>query len=1172
MTSSYSDEYCHPSRIIQISNGRIRGKTYSFPELPKVDCFLGIPYGRLPIGELRFQKPRPVGNWNGIRDCSKFGPRAPQMDFMPSGPDQPPTSEDCLNLNVFVPCGDEFTLEDEKSGGRPVLVFIHGGGYAFHAASDYGDKGMCSTICKKGIIVVTVQYRLGFFGFLSTGDEVAPGNYGLWDQALALKWIHENIAYFGGNPMNVTVSGQSAGGASCDLLSLSPISRDLFQKVLPMGGNAECHFAMDEAENVRKACLTFAKKMGFEEDPNCKCVCDVPVIDTVSLHDQNKILVAFFRGLPAEELALGILGKPGFKINQKKLELVPVYDGAFLPKPLGELRREAPQKVCMIGATEYEGMFFVAMKRLKSGRKFIDQAIRRGIGLSDEENDEELNEVVDRIRRTYLIDDENSDTKVLEKAIIRIIGDSQISFSLPGYTSKMTASGHKVFLFSFDFARSGRLGFGNLMPFEAATHCSELPYIFGKGPFYEFHPDKEDKLVIDNFTTLIANFCRYGDPNGMEGGVWTPASKDNPYQYFTIDKECRMMEDYQDRTAEVWVNGIKAVKKIRRRKKSATSGQMEQLQVGGASGKKASIFALDCREAMFVPFEHESEQSTPFELAADVIWKSMSAIALAGNQNHYVSVLFFNTAKKSKETNAVDNVYNVVELAVLNPSIVSDFRSKYSGGDNIRERIESEFGIGTANLAELFFRFLKDITYGVGGKLQRNRCVVHLLSTMSDITEGYTDLLRKTAVIRKDLLGNGCRCATYLFGEGEPAPQWREIDADIDNMHDKLYELELDARYVTQEKSRRVIASVDFELAAGMSIALGIYGLYTKHPFPQSAKLDAETNEPIVTKTAYVEHDTGNEVAPVDVKMQQFVGGVDVALNKKDVEEFRRLCEPGIVLLGFKPLSTFKLQHCFNGSKFVFPQEKNIAGSSSLYKALLDECLEQQKYALVRYTMKRNTAPRLAALVPRKGQEGNPTVFEGFHLIDLPFSDDKRNLTGPMTKEDIVNDEPKAKHIDMAKAFIKKLSSSYSADSFSNPHLEKYYKYIEATALEQDMPTEDELTSHTKPWYANDNTKDRASAECEALCTALIPTSAPEHASVKRGANATGGGGPKKAKKTFDTKDEFIELAKELHAQNQMGHFTKQDLCNGANLVGMVYNKAMKKDQLIERLTEHLAL
>ncbi|KHJ95927.1 hypothetical protein OESDEN_04119 [Oesophagostomum dentatum] len=130
------------------------------------------------------------------------------------------TSEDNLYLNVFTPAWDP-----SDTAGFAVMVFIHGGGFISDSAVKYGDSDICEHLCTKDVVVVTVQYRLGYLGFFSTGDEVCPGNFALWDQTLALKWVQENIAFFNGNPQNVTVMGQSAGGASVDLLSICPASR-----------------------------------------------------------------------------------------------------------------------------------------------------------------------------------------------------------------------------------------------------------------------------------------------------------------------------------------------------------------------------------------------------------------------------------------------------------------------------------------------------------------------------------------------------------------------------------------------------------------------------------------------------------------------------------------------------------------------------------------------------------------------------------------------------------------------------------------------------------------------------------------------------------------------------------------------------------------------------------
>uniref|UniRef100_A0A1I7ZEP8 Carboxylic ester hydrolase n=1 Tax=Steinernema glaseri TaxID=37863 RepID=A0A1I7ZEP8_9BILA len=396
VASSLFGHHVHPSGVVETKSGKVRGKTYTLPGLPKVDCFLGIPFGKPPVGELRFKKPVPADDWEDVLDCSKFGPRCHHKDELFEVfpfTHLPSKSEDCLRLNVFVPSGDEFEAVDREAGGRPVLVFVHGGGFCVHSAAHYGDIGMCSTMCKKGVIVVTIQYRLGFFGFFSTGDSEAPGNFGLFDQALALKWVSENIASFGGNPQNVTVCGQSAGGASVDLLSLSPVSRDLFQKVIPMGGNAECVFSHSSGEEVREACMNFAKEKGMHVNLES------------SKTEQNKALLEFMRAIPAHQLQVGLFGMRGHKINKRKLDLVPVIGDEFLPRPIEQLRKEAPQKTCMVGATKHEGLLF---------------GIRRAFQLSHTENSPEIEELVGKLRAAYVGEEEHSDPKKLAVATIRV--------------------------------------------------------------------------------------------------------------------------------------------------------------------------------------------------------------------------------------------------------------------------------------------------------------------------------------------------------------------------------------------------------------------------------------------------------------------------------------------------------------------------------------------------------------------------------------------------------------------------------------------------------------------------------------------------------------------------------------------------------------------------------
>src|SRR5580704_9358344 len=263
--------------IVTTTDGAVRGTAG-----PGGDAFLGLPYAAPPAGNLRWRPPQPPAPWHGVRDATSFAPSCPQN---PAGnPFLPPglTSEDCLYLNVYTPAP-----RSSDQAGRPVLVWIHGGGLTQDGSRNYDP----TTLAADGVVVVTINYRLGALGFLAHPALAAQpggsaGNYGLMDQQTALHWVQANIGRFGGNPHNVTIAGESAGGLSVLAQLVSRGSRGLFQRAIIQSGS----FALNQQPlaAAEAAGETFAANAGCP-DQTAACLRQLPA-STVLAH-QNGVYI-----------------------------------------------------------------------------------------------------------------------------------------------------------------------------------------------------------------------------------------------------------------------------------------------------------------------------------------------------------------------------------------------------------------------------------------------------------------------------------------------------------------------------------------------------------------------------------------------------------------------------------------------------------------------------------------------------------------------------------------------------------------------------------------------------------------------------------------------------------------------------------------------------------------
>ncbi len=321
-------------REVKVQNGRLLGAPSG---IPSVTVFRGIPYAAPPVGKLRWAPPQPAADWEGLRVAHSFAPVAMQPTApVPEAMDKEeleytePMSEDCLYLNVWTPAKSP----EER---LPVFVWIHGG--AFFAGHSYGTNVDGDYFAKRGVILVSIAYRLGVFGFMGhpalcdENEQGVCGNYGIMDQLFALKWVHENIAAFGGDPEKITVGGQSAGASSVQAVTASPLCRGLgLVGAVMMSG-----VAMPKAEFIEPAPMQTAAEFGEK------------LLAEMGLKSLEEA-----RAMPAEDFLNGASAASNKLMGRFGMPFKPVVDGYVLPKLPSEAAKagEIADLAYMVGHTD----------------------------------------------------------------------------------------------------------------------------------------------------------------------------------------------------------------------------------------------------------------------------------------------------------------------------------------------------------------------------------------------------------------------------------------------------------------------------------------------------------------------------------------------------------------------------------------------------------------------------------------------------------------------------------------------------------------------------------------------------------------------------------------------------------------------------------------------------
>jgi carboxylesterase type B len=269
---------------VKTPTGWVRGYEENYDE-GQVYRFVKIPFAQPPIGKLRFQKPQPIEKWEGVEGIAdENSPACPQWDFPVGSFVNLKKDENCLFLNIYVPG------KISRDRNLSVMVWIFGGGFMVGGAAQYRPQKL---VLGGDVIVVTINYRVGLFGFLTLNDPLVSGNFGLWDQIEALRWVQKNIASFGGNPQSVTIFGESAGGMCVSLQTLIPSNKGLFQRAISQSG-VTTFFTISSRELERKTAALVLERTNCKDKDisnTLKCLQEIPVENityAITLMDMQK--------------------------------------------------------------------------------------------------------------------------------------------------------------------------------------------------------------------------------------------------------------------------------------------------------------------------------------------------------------------------------------------------------------------------------------------------------------------------------------------------------------------------------------------------------------------------------------------------------------------------------------------------------------------------------------------------------------------------------------------------------------------------------------------------------------------------------------------------------------------------------------------------------------------
>ncbi|XP_028163835.1 venom carboxylesterase-6-like [Ostrinia furnacalis] len=475
--------------LVRSPSGQFRGSWMTSRRGRQFEAYRGIKYAEPPVGKLRFQPPKPILSYKGEVNASDDGPACPLI-----APDDYYVDEDCLTINVYTP-------RSHRSKPLPVVFFIHPGG--FYSMTGRSDVAGPHYLLDKDLVLVTINYRLGSLGFLSTGDELAPGNNGFKDQVVALKWVRRNIRGFGGDPNLVTITGVSAGSISVLLHMISPMSKGLFHRGIsisgsPIGKEPLFHHQFDLA--VKQAQIL-----------NCP-------------YDNSSVIIDCLKSKSYRELGNSLFGFYQFGwdpvgIWQPVVELDFGQERFLAIQPADAIREGKMHAVPHIISQTTDEFFWNAFNVVRNETLLtrMNAEWEQIAPISFQLPKENASLVANRLKDAYLEEWPLKNDDKSAFALGKIYGDAIVGFNTHRMANLMCRhSPRKVFYYEFAYIGNHSWYEDSVtMKPRGAAHHDDMLYLFTLSFRYPAIPadHSRDSFMVDRMTTIWYNFARYGDPN-----------------------------------------------------------------------------------------------------------------------------------------------------------------------------------------------------------------------------------------------------------------------------------------------------------------------------------------------------------------------------------------------------------------------------------------------------------------------------------------------------------------------------------------------------------------------------------------------------------------------------------------------------------------------------------